>query len=123
MAYSKFPDYPQWMMEGYAVKVTGGVNRDEMDDGFIQQQPLRTRSLMTIPVMYWLHSQDELDAFEKWRREDLYNGSAFFAWPDPRDASGGLVRRARIVSGEVEYAPMTNRLDEWTVQFNLEYYA
>lgn len=122
MAYTQFPPYAQFLLEGYSVKVGGGVSRDEMEDGYTQQTPKQSRTLSTIPLKYRLLTQEDMDAFERWRQADLANGSLFFAWPDPRGALLPLVRRARIVNGEVEYEPLTETLDEWTASFTLEYY-
>ncbi|WP_422096988.1 hypothetical protein [Variovorax sp.] len=123
MAYTTFPSYAQFLLDGYAMSVGGGVARDEMDDGYTQQSPTQSRTLVSVPLTYRLSSQADHEAFEQWRREDLRNGSLFFAWRDPRDRTGATQRRARIVKGEVQYKPLSRRLDEWSATFQLEYYA
>jgi hypothetical protein len=123
MAFTTFPPYAHFLLDGYAISVGGGVSRDEMDDGYTQQVPTQSRSLVTIPITYRLRSLADQEAFEQWRRDELRNGSLFFAWPDPRDRTGATQRRARIVKGEVQYKPLTRRLDEWSATFQLEYYA
>lgn len=122
MAYTTFPAYAQFLLDGYGIKAGGGVSRDEMDDGYTQQQPKLSRTLVTVPLTYRLTSLEDQESFERWRRDDLANGSLFFAWPDPRPSVLQVVRRARIVKGDVEYEPLTNRMDDWTVAFTLEYY-
>jgi len=122
MAFTQFPAFAQFLLDGYKVRVGGGVVRHEMDDGHTQQTPTSSRSLVTIPVTYRLFSEADKDAFEHWRRVDLVNGSLFFAWPDPRSGLQPVMRRARIVKGEVEYEPLTTLMDDWTASFTMEYY-
>lgn len=123
MAYTSFPAYAQFLLDGYAISIASGVARDDMDDGYTQQTPLQSRGLVTIPLTYRLRSEADFESFEQWRRVDLANGALFFAWRDPRDRFGVTTRRARIVKGEVQYKPLTPRMDEWTATFQLEYYT
>jgi len=123
MAFTTFPTYAQWLLDGYQVAPTGGVERTEMDDGYVHQAPIQSLSRYEQPLTYRLASLADMEAFETWRRVDLRNGALYFAWPDVAYPSGTKVRRARIMEGKVIYKLLTDRMDEWTVAFNLEYYA
>jgi len=120
MAYTAFPAFAQFVMDGYAIEPVDGVQRDEMEDGYIQQGPANSRTLYQQLVTYRLHSNAERQDFEAWRVA-LGRGALHFAWPDPAD---GATKRARIVGGKVRYEPLTKtRVDEWLVSFTVEYYA
>lgn len=119
MAYTSFPAYAVFMMDGYAIEPVDGVERTEMEDGYVQQGPANSRTLYQQELTYRLRSNADRDAFEAWRVANG-RGALHFAWPDPAD---GVTKRARIVGGKVRYAPLTKtRVDEWTVAFTLEYY-
>lgn len=123
MAFTTFPAYAQWVLDGYQVAPASGVDRIEMDDGFIQQAPKQSLARYEIPLTYRLVSMADKQAFEAWRRQDLRQGALHFVWPDVSDYTGATMRRARIVGGTVVYKPLTTRLDDWTAAFTLEYYA
>lgn len=123
MAYTRFPDYAQLVLEDdYEPQAAGGVERTEMDDGFVEQVPIQSLARYEIALSYRLASQADKDAFEVWRRETLRLGTAYFAWPDPEDPTGATLRRARIVSGEVAYKALSNRFDDYLASFTLEYW-
>ena len=119
MAYTSFPAYAQFVMDGYAIEPDDNVQRDEMEDGYIQQAPANSRTRYEQAVTYRLFSNADRDAFEAWRVGNG-RGALHFSWPDPAD---GVTKRARIVGGKVRYAPLTKtRVDEWLVSFAVEYY-
>lgn len=122
MAYETFPAYALLWLEGFQQRASANVQREEMEDGYIHQAPASSLTRYELPLQYRLASTARKDAFEAWRRANG-NGSLFFRWPDPVDASGATTRRARIVGGEVSYKPLTSRLDDWLVSFTLEYWA
>jgi hypothetical protein len=124
MAYTTFPTFAQLLLDdGYHPSAGGGVERTEMDDGFIEQRAVQSLARYEIELAYRLTSQADKDDFERWRREDLRLGSLYFAWPDPQDPSGATLRRARIVNGVAKYEALSNRFDEYRVTFTLEYWA
>lgn len=124
MAYTQFPNYAQLVFESdYTVRPVGGVERTEMEDGFIEQVPIQSLTRYETELNYRLDSQARKLEFEAWRVKDLAMGTRFFAWPDVEDPSGGTLRRARIVGGSVTYKALTERLDEYSVSFSLEYWA
>lgn len=120
MAFTTFPAFAQFLIDGYLTKAGGGLERTEMADGFIEQLPKNSRCRTERSVTYRLASLEERDAFEAWRRDDLRQGALYFAWPVPEDPSGATVRRARIVNGEVTYTALTDRLDDFSVAFSIE---
>lgn len=123
MAYTTFPAYAQFLLDGFEVAMSGGVQRDEMSDGYVQQVPLQSRGRAVVPLTYRLASLGDKAAFELWRSVDLVHGALWFAWVDPRDRAGATVRRARIVGGEVTYRPKDRRMENWLVSFTLEYWS
>lgn len=124
MAYTRFPDYAQLVFEtDYTLRPVGGVERTEMEDGFIEQAPVQSLARYELPLTYRLDSLARKQQFEAWRKTDLALGARFFAWPDIEDPSGATLRRARIVGGAVDYKAITDRLDEFMVSFTLEYWA
>ena len=122
MAYTEFPSNAQFLLDGYKLSAGGGVDRDEMDDGYIQQTPNASATRYEVPLTYRLASLADMEAFEAWRHDDLVNGALHFAWTDPRYRRNGTVRRARIVKGEVTYMPMDRAMGDWTASFVLEYF-
>lgn len=123
MAYNQFPAYAQLVLEDdYEPQASGGVERTEMDDGFVEQVPIQSLARYELALSYRLFSQADKDAFEDWRRKDLRLGTAFFAWPDPEDPNGTVRRRARIVGGSVAYRALTNRFDDYLATFTVEYW-
>lgn len=122
MAFTRFPDYAQWLADDYGVTSGGDINRDEMEDGYVQQSPKTSLGRHEIALNYRLKGADR-DAFEAWRRVDLANGALYFAWPDVIDPTGATLRRARIVNGQVVYKPQNELLDDWMATFTLEYWG
>lgn len=123
MAYTTFPAYAQFLTDGYTAKSSSALERTEMADGYIEQAPRNTRGRTERAVTYRLASLADREAFEAWRLQDLHDGALFFGWPVPDDPTGATVRRARIVSGEVTYSALTNRLDDFTVSLTVEYWS
>lgn len=123
MAYSTFPSYAQFLLDGFDQSMMGGMLRSEMEDGYVHQAPANSLGRVELQLSYRLASRQAKDDFETWRRHTLANGALHFDWPDPQDWTGATLRRARIVKGEVRYKPLTKRLDDWQVSFTLEYWA
>lgn len=123
MAYTQFPAYAQFLLDGYTAKSGSALERTEMADGYIEQTPRNTRARTERMVTYRLGSLADRNAFEAWRREALSDGALHFAWPVPDDPTGATLRRARIVGGEVTYTALTNRLDDFTAAFTVEYWS
>lgn len=123
MAYTQFPVYAQWLMDGYSETDGGDVDRSEMSDGYIHQAPTNSLGRHQRQMTYRLASRADLDAFKHWRDVDLVNGARWFAWPDANDPSGQTLRRARIVSGEITYEALTAALEDWSATFVLEYWG
>ena len=123
MAYSTFPAYAEVLLDGYELRATANVERSEMEDGYVHQAPGNSLTRYELPLAYRLASLANKEAFETWRRHTLRNGALWFEWIDPANPLGTTRRRARIVKGEVNYKPLTNRFDDWQVGFVLEYWA
>lgn len=123
MAYTRFPAYAQLILDDYSPRSAGGVERTEMEDGFIEQAPVQSLARYEVDLTYRLEGLERKREFEAWRAKDLRLGALFFAWPDVEDPSGATLRRARIVSGAVAYKALTNRLDDFLVSFTLEFWA
>lgn len=122
MAQPVFPSYAMFVLDGYAISAGGGVQRDEMDDGYIAQVPKASLSRYEIPVTYRLATRDDKDLFETWRRETLGNGARWFTWTDVADRT--TLRRARLVDGAVEYRPAHRRIaGDWFASMTIEYWA
>lgn len=123
MAAAVFPAEAQWLADDFAVKAGGGVLRDTMEDGHVQQTPLASLARYELACTYRLPSAAARQRFEAWRADTLRNGALAFVWPDPHDWTGTTLRRARIVDGTVEYKAQSNRLDDFTVTFTLEFWS
>jgi len=122
MAYTTFPEYAQFLTDDNQVAAAGGIERTEMDDGFITQTPIQSLARYELALTYRLMSRDDMESFEQWRRVDLALGALYFAWPDPYDPTGATLRRARIVNGAVTYKPLNTLLEDFTATFTLEYW-
>lgn len=123
MAYSTFPAYAQFLLDGYEQRASASARRTEMEDGYVHQAPANSLTRHEHPVSYRLTSRADKESFESWRSGTLRGGALWFAWPDPSDPFGMTQLRARIVKGEVTYKPLTNTLTDWQVSFTLEYWA
>jgi hypothetical protein len=123
MAYSSFPSYAQFLTTSYEETMSGGVERSETDDGFVQQVPLQSLGRVEIMLTYRLPSEQAKADFEAWRRQTLANGALHFEWTHPQGWAGDVKYRARMVGGKCKYTPLNNRLDDWQVSFALEYFA
>ncbi|POS08023.1 hypothetical protein [Burkholderia gladioli] len=123
MAYTTFPADAQFLLDDNQLQATAGVERTEMDDGYIEQVPVQSLARYEVTLTYRLHGQAARDEFERWRRVDLAQGARYFRWPDVYDTSGNTFRRARIVNGTVTYRPLNNLLMDFSVSFTLEYWA
>lgn len=122
MAYTTFPDYAQLLLDDTQLQAMPGVERTEMDDGFIAQVPVQTLTRYEVTLTYRLSCPEALEAFEQWRSVDLAQGARYFAWPDIYDPSGTAVRRARIVNGAVTYKLLDRLLENHSVSFTLEFW-
>lgn len=120
--YTTFPSYAQFLLDGFTEQAGNELERTQMADGYIEQAPGNSRSRTERNVTYRLASLQEKAAFDLWRRIDLRDGALHFAWPLPEDPMGATVVRARIVTGKVTYTALTNRLDEYSAAFTVEYW-
>jgi phage-related protein len=121
MAYTTFPSYAQHLLDDTQLQATPGVERTQMDDGFIAQAPTQTLTRYEVTLTYRLRSRDDLDAFERWRSVDLAQGARYFAWPDIFDPNGAI-RRARIVNGTAVYKPLDKLMENYSATFTLEFW-
>ncbi len=119
MTYTSFPDYAEFLMDGFQEQVNPSVIRTDFEDGYSKQDAPNSQQAVTVPVRYRLQTAQRKHDFEQWRQVDLRLGMLWFEWIDP---SNGLARRARIVKGAVTYTPQTDRFDEWQASFSLEYW-
>jgi len=122
MAYTTFPAYAQFLLDDYQLAAGGGIERTDMDDGFIAQTPIQSLARYEVTLTYRLRSREDMDAFERWRSIDLVLGARYFAWPDVYDTTGTTMRRARIVNGAVTYKALNSLLEDYSVSFTLEYW-
>ncbi|WP_175716536.1 hypothetical protein [Burkholderia anthina] len=122
MAYTTFPAHAQLLLDDNQLQPTIGVERTEMDDGFIAQVPLQSLTRYEVTLTYRLHSAEDRDAFEQWRSVDLVQGARYFAWPDIYDPTGTTIRRARLVNGTVTYRPLNSLLENFSASFTLEFW-
>ncbi|MDN7533870.1 hypothetical protein [Burkholderia orbicola] len=122
MAYTKFPAYAQHLLDDTQLQATAGVERTEMDDGFIAQVPVQTLTRYEVALTYRLRSPEDREAFEQWRSVDLVQGARYFAWPDIYDSTGTAIRRARIVNGTVTYKLLDKLMQNFSVSFTLEFW-
>ncbi len=122
MAYTTFPSYAQLLLDENQLQATPGVERTEMDDGFIAQTPVQTLTRYEVNLTYRLRSAEDREAFEQWRRVDLAQGARYFAWPDIYDPTGTAVRRARIVNGAVTYKLLDKLFENFSATFTLEFW-
>ena len=120
MAYPVFPDYAEFLLDDYQIDPVTNIDRTEFEDGYIKQDPINSRQRYRSPVRYRLHTLAEQLAFETWRVSDLRFGALWFQWYDP---VYHVERRARIEQGKLDYTPLTDRFDEWTVAFTIEYWG
>ncbi|HDR9585262.1 TPA: hypothetical protein QDC22_007504 [Burkholderia stabilis] len=123
MGYTTFPAYAQLLLDDAQLQATAGVERTEMDDGFIAQAPRQSLTRYEATLSYRLHSAEEREAFEQWRSVDLAQGARYFAWPDIYDPTGAAIRRARIVNGVVSYKPLDKLLENYSASFTLEFWG
>ncbi|KWH38532.1 hypothetical protein WL99_32880 [Burkholderia cepacia] len=122
MAYTTFPNYAQLLLDDTQLQAMPGVERTEMDDGFIAQVPVQTLTRYEVTLTYRLSCPEDREAFEQWRSVDLAQGARYFAWPDIYDPRGTAVRRARIVNGAVTYKLLDRLLENHSVSFTLEFW-
>lgn len=124
MTVPVFPSYAVLAFEGHAYEPQMAVQRTQYEDGAVRQNMMVSRNLVRRPVKYTLCSADDFKSFREWVRDDLARGARWFMWRDPvkeRQGSTDLVR-ARIVNGDVKYAPIEASLGRWTLDAVVEHW-
>ena len=127
MALPIFPTYPILLFEALEDTPQPNVRRTEMEGGLPKQAVKYTRQLVQTSVAYKLCGHANNQAFRHWVRDTLRYGSLWFMWTDPRLANAGAAvapisqRMVRMVSGQVNYAPLTKDLSHYKASFTLEY--
>lgn len=118
------PSYAVLAFEGHSYEPQVAVQRTSFEDGSVRQHMMVSRNLVRRPLQYTLCTADDFKSFRKWVRDDLARGARWFMWRDPvkeREGSTDLVR-ARIVDGEVVYAPIEASLGTWTAELTIEHW-
>lgn len=97
---STFPSYAKILLSGYAEEADYGVLRTEMDNGIAKQRPRRSIPIVTRTVVIHVETLEEKNAFDMWRRVDLFGSAGWFDWTDPLD---GVTKQTRIVDGKLQW--------------------
>ena len=124
MTIAIFPEYAVLAFEGHSYEPQTAVQRTQFSDGAVRQHMYASRNLVRRPVKYTLCSADDFKSFRDWVRDDLARGALWFMWRDPvkeREGSTDMVR-ARIVNGEVKYAPLEASLGQWALDMVIEHW-
>jgi len=97
---STFPTYAKILLSGYAEDADYGVLRTEMENGIAKQRPRRSLPIVTRTVVIHVETLADKNAFDTWRRVDLFGSAGWFDWLDPLD---GVVKQTRIVGGKLSW--------------------
>jgi hypothetical protein len=113
-----FPAYAKLAFDGFARERDTAVVRTTMESGPPKQAKIRSRVMLTRPVVYHFDSLADYNSFITWFTTTINRGASWFTWTDPVDS---VPKEARIVGGKLEYErPRRKNLDRWEVGFKLE---
>lgn len=110
---ANFPPYARILDAGYSKSTDYGVLRTDMDGGLAKQRPRWSTPIITRAVTILVQSVGERDSFDAWMANEIGGGAGWFDWAD----ESGVLKQARIVSGEVSW---TSPGVVWTGQARLE---
>ena len=108
-----FPSYARVVLAGYSKSSDRGMLRTDMDGGIAKQRPRWTTPIVTRAVTILVQSIEDRDEFDAWMANEIGGGAGWFDWID----ESGILKQARIVSGEVSW---TTPGAVWTGQARLE---
>lgn len=111
MPLPTFPAYARLLREGFDESPNFGVQRSEMDGSVAKQRPRFSKPIVTRSATLLVDGQKA--AFDVWFRDDLNGGAGWFSWRDPVD---GATKNARIVSGKLQWRPVSPTLWQASVQ-------
>lgn len=94
------------------------IRRTEMEDGFIKQSRIRSKSLYTYNIRY-LMSSANYASFLTWYDTTVNHGASFFDFANPITAS---TEQGRIVGGRWESRPLTTVQNYYVVSMSIEVY-
>ena len=113
-----FPAYAKLVFNGFQRERDTAVVRTPMDGGLPKQAKVRSRVMVTRPVIYQFDSLADYNSFITWFTTTINRGVSWFDWTDPVDST---VKQARIVGGKLDYErPRRKNLDRWEVGFKIE---
>lgn len=117
MAAATLPSYVKILFDGYGQKQESAILRTEMESGPPRQARIRSRVMLTRSAKLYFDTKANFQSFETWYRQDLAHGSLWFNMTDP--VSGATVE-ARFVAGGYTAAPMSAKMNLWTVNVQIE---
>jgi hypothetical protein len=118
MASINFPAYGSIQFSGYNEKPRPIVYRTTMEGGPPKQARQYSQTFVERNITYRF-SASEFVQFKTWFYDTALHGSQWFNWNDPIDHTN---KEARIVGGQINFAPMNARALYWMVSFVLESY-
>lgn len=124
MPITTMPDFAVLVFNGHNYEPQPAVQRTQFEDGSVRQHMLASRNLVRRRLTFTLCTAGDFQSFRNWVRDDLARGARWFMWRDPvkeREGSNDMVR-ARIVNGDVKYAPLEASLGQWAAEMTIEHW-
>ena len=90
------PSLPIAVQDGYTLEPVNPVIRTEMEGG-PQRQRRRFTQASTFYNIKWIFTLDEFATFEKWHKEDIYDGASWFNNLELLNGQGVTNQTARFI--------------------------
>lgn len=118
---ANFPSIGRLLLPGYGETPDPGVERTEMENGFVKQAQVTAAGLVEIPIVY-VFTSAEYETFRGFWGDTLRRGADWFQWVNPRD---GATYDVRIVGGAYRaqaYTSADGAKLSWEVEMTLEHW-
>lgn len=113
-----FPSEPIFLSGSFTRRENSPVLRSVFEDGLVKQAARSSLRRVTYTVRYRV-TADELEDWDDWFKNDAAQGAKFFNWTNPITQQSVV---ARIVNGLVNVGPITQKMDHYTLDMEIEEY-
>lgn len=100
------------LLDGFAEQRESALMRTEMESGPPKQARIKTRVMVTRPVILRFDSRADYQAFIVWYRDTIHEGADWFDWTDP---VSNTVKNGRF-TGTIDAGPAGYMPGAWRVR-------
>lgn len=110
---ASLPSYVKIRLEGFAEQRESALLRTEMESGPPKQVKIKSRVMVTRPVVLEINTLANYNAFVVWFRDTIHEGADWFDWLDP---VSNTTKQVRFSGGGLDAAPVSGTAGYWLIR-------